>query len=678
MRHVRFIPSFILLLQFGWLTSGYAQHFPVQATFYAKPPYPINLSDYANPLGQSLSLKVILRDLNLGPTQVYFKFSVTGGGLSLSNPPRLGSQPVFTLTPGFVQTFTQADFGRYFNWEYLGVSPLVYAKPLVEGIYAFSVEVMDVLTNTSLSGAVPLPPVWLVVNDPPLLTFPANQSLVKILNPQNTVFQWMPRQRQANAVEYDFVLTELIVPANYGGNLQNLFLAQPPYYKTTTTNTTLLFGPGMPPLIPGRTYGFRVRARARMGFDDVGIFRNDGYSEIFTFTYGEKNRAPSITTARWDVDGKAVVVWSGNDQQIRYDLQYSDPFANIVNTLASAAIPVTASTAKSGTTRSANPVSGNGTAPTSILYNLESPTLTKLGNNTYSAKIALDNTRTYNFQVGGITAQATDQMLYSAPVFLAKLDWTTVAVTGITRDNNDYLAQLTGKSRRKNPNPLVATCQNPTVTPTDQTKNNIAIGDTLHVGGTDVRVVSTEYAQAVIKTTGGGSSAIKLYFSENFLINQYNEVISGYLTSEPTGKQIALVNANAEASGDVADQTIKKLGVQIDSLKTLANQIFDDTKYSVQNRVGNILRANFQLVSLKYRLADKQAALTACQNAVVTQLTTETNAQKKQDLQKLRTLLQTQIAENGRNLTNLTTYLDNYLLFSADVVSILLPKLFML
>ncbi|MBN8824299.1 MULTISPECIES: hypothetical protein [unclassified Spirosoma] len=502
MRYFRFITLYSLLFLIGLLTNGYAQHFPVQATFYAKPPYPINLADYANPLGQNLSLKVILRDLNLDPTQVYFRFTVTGGGLSLSNPPRLGSQPVFTLTPGFVQTFTQADFGRYFNWENLGVSPIVYSKPLGEGIYTFSVDVIDVLTNKSLSGAVPLPPVWLVVNDPPLLTFPANQSLVKVINPQNTVFQWVPRQRQANAVEYDFVLTELIVPANYGGNLQNLFLAQPPYYKTTTTNTTLLFGPGMPPLIPGRTYGFRVRARAKMGFEDVGIFRNDGYSEIFTFTYGEKNRAPSITTARWDVDGKAVVVWSGVDQQVRYDLQYRDPFANVVNAIAIVATPIMTSAIKSSNTTSGS----SATAPTSILYNLENPTLTKLGNNTYSAKIALDNTRAYNFQVGGITAQATDQMLYSAPVFLAKLDWTTVSVAGITRDNNDYLAQLTGKSRKKNPNPLVATCQNPTVNPTDQTKNNVAIGDTLHVGGTDVRVVSTEYAQAMIKTTGGGAA----------------------------------------------------------------------------------------------------------------------------------------------------------------------------
>jgi len=162
------------------------------------------------------------------------------------------------------------------------------------------------------------------------------------------------------------------------------------------------------------------------------------------------------------------------------------------------------------------------------------------------------------------------------------------------------------------------------------------------------------------------------------VINQYNEVISGYLTSEPTGKRISLVDGNADMSGDVTDQTIKRLGVQIDSLKTLGNQIFDESKNNVQNHVGFILRVNFQLVSLKNRLTEKQTALTACLNTVVNQLTTETNTQKKQDLQKLRTLLQTQVADNGRNLTNLTTYLDNYLLLGADVVSILLPKLFML
>ncbi|GAB3954019.1 hypothetical protein GCM10028805_38750 [Spirosoma harenae] len=657
MRNVRFIVFIVVLLSL--LQEGRAQHFPVQATFYSKPPYPIKLSDYANPLGQNLSLKVILRDLNLGPTQVYFKFSITSNRASFSNRPQPGNVPMFTLTPGIVQTFTQADFGRYFTWENLGISPTVYSQPLGEDIYNFSVEILDVLTNKSLSGAVTLPPVWLVVNDPPILSLPANQGFVKTQNPQNTIFQWLPRHRQANAVEYDFVLTELLVPANYNGNLQNLFLSQPPYYQATTTNTTILFGPAMPPLIPGRTYGFRVRARAKMGFEDVGIFRNDGYSEIFIFTYGEKNRAPTITSAKWDWDGKAVVTWSGIDQQIRYDLQYAQQ-------------PTIQSTGYLST------ILNSLTNPISILYGLQNPDLTKIGNNTYSSKLAIDNQKAYNFRVGGMTDLAADQTLYSDRVILQKFNWSSIAIAGVSRDNNDYLALLTGKSRKKNPTPLVATCQNPIVNPTDQTKNTIAIGDTLHVGGTDVRVITTEYAQAAIKTTGGGNTSIKLYFSENFQINQYNEVISGYLTSEPTGMQISLLAAGAGNSGDVADQSIRKLGIQIDSLKTVANKIYDDCKYNVQNRIGNILRVNYQMAGFKYKLVDKQTAITTCLNAINEKLSTETNAQKKQDLQKLRTQLQAQAVENQRNLTNLTAYLSKYLDFGTDAVSVLLPKLFML
>ncbi|MFN8347845.1 MAG: hypothetical protein U0X91_22770 [Spirosomataceae bacterium] len=616
-----------------WAERAYTQHFPVQATFYSKPPYPIQLSDYANPMGQNLTLKVLLRDLNLGPTQVYFRFRLASNRMTVGNPPFRGNVPLFTLTPGVVQTFTQADFGRYFEWNNLGMNAFSYAIPLPEGIYTFSVEIIDALTNKPLSKSEQLPPVWLIVNDPPLLTLPDNLSTQKLQNPQNLLFQWMPRHRQANTVEYEFTLTELLMPENFQGNPQNLFLSQPPYYKTTTTNTTLLYGPGFPPLIAGRTYGFRVRAKAKQGFEDIGLFRNEGYSEIFTFQYGEKNRAPVILSAKWDNDARPLLIWKGIDRHTQFEVFYKRT---------------------SDTQEASFP-----------FFSLSNPYLQKTGENTYAGKInaARDFKSGYTFRVSGITNVSGEAVLISVPVTLPPLDWSKITVNGITRDNEDYLMLLAGKSRKDNPNPLVATCQNPRINPTDTKTNAVALGDTLHAGGTDVIVMSEEYAKALIKTPGGGNTEVKLYYSADFKINQYNELIAGYLTGEVTNQRIRLLSSGSDiGETDIANQQLISLGVRTDSLKVLANQIHDQNKKVLaQPSAGSwVLNMTAALPELYSLLTAKQALIEASLKAVNEELTKNPNGPQRTQWQNLKNKLTSKSGEMQKNITNLNTFIQNF------------------
>ncbi len=653
MKRIRYIVLIGLILLS--LAEGMAQHFPVQATFYSKPPYPIILSDYASPVGQNLSLKVLLRDLNLGPTQIYFRFRISSNQMTIGNPPFRGNVPLFTLTPGVVQTFTQADFSRYFERTNLGMSPFSYAIPLMEGIYTFSVEVMDALTNKLLSKSEQLPPVWLIVNDPPLLTLPGNLSTQKLQNPQNLLFQWMPRHRQANTVEYEFTLTELLMPANFQGNPQNLFLSQPPYYRAKTLNTTLLYGPTLPPLIPGRTYGFRVRAKAKQGFEDIGIFRNDGYSEIFIFQYGEKNRAPRIISAKWDNDGKALITWSGVAQHVRFDFQHKPTYPLSKN-------------------------ASNSSKTSSVIYEVQNPNLVKAGPNTYATKMTLNNNIgvVHQFQVGGISSNPTDELFYSEPVFLEGIDWSKITINGITKDDEDYLVVLVGKSRKSNPTPLIGTCQNPKVNPTDTKNNPIALGDILHAGGNDVEVVSPEYAKATIKTANGGSSSIKLYFSENFKINQYNEVISGYLTSEITNQSIKLISADdPESTSDINSRPLKALGIKTDSLKVLANQIHIECTEALKAGIGNVPNVKGQVVRLVDLLQEKQTAIKESLKVIDLEISRESNQQNKQKLQTLKTMLNTKLPENQKNINNAKTFIEYYFGFNTYDLFTIFPRLFL-
>ena len=262
-----------------------AQLYPSQAVFTLSPPFPIYLSDYANPNANNLSVRLIYRDQTIGTRNIKLKFSITGQNFQASNISANVRMPEFTITAGQPLLLNQSDIYPYFLAENLDIPPSLYSQPLPEGMYTFGVEILDAFSNRPISGVLSSVPYWFVVNDPPIINLPLNGSKIMVTNPQNVVFQWTPRHKQATFMEYEFTLTEIIKPEGFDGNMQQLFFSQPPYYQTITNNTTLLFGPGEPPLIEGRHYMARIQARAKKGFEQIGIFRNDGFSEVINFQY---------------------------------------------------------------------------------------------------------------------------------------------------------------------------------------------------------------------------------------------------------------------------------------------------------------------------------------------------------------------------------------------------------
>lgn len=287
MRFTNYI-GFIFILG-CWLLSTQKsvaqQEYPFVAKINLTTPYPVYLNDYANPNQQSISLTLINRDLVLGSRSVRLKFFLEGIGFSIeSREAVVGASPVI-LDSGVPYVMPAGNIATYFRPENLNVAPNVYAQTLPEGTYRFGVQIFDAQTGKQLSVKTFTNYLWLKSNPPPFLNLPENQSFVAEQLPQNLVFQWTPRHFQLNNVEYEFILTELIVPNGFSGNLQHLFFSQPPYFTSTTRATSFLYGPTMPPLIKGRTYGWAVRAVARRGLDEISVFENRGYSEVHFFKY---------------------------------------------------------------------------------------------------------------------------------------------------------------------------------------------------------------------------------------------------------------------------------------------------------------------------------------------------------------------------------------------------------
>jgi len=113
------------------------------------------------------------------------------------------------------------------------------------------------------------------------------------------------------------------------GDAYQQFMSAIPKYQTTVSNsTTLIYSLTQPSLISGYTYAWRVRAKAKAGFEDVGLYRNDGYSNLFTFRYGDPCPAPQSLALEAKTSDQISATWQsppspqGAESRVRYKLAY--------------------------------------------------------------------------------------------------------------------------------------------------------------------------------------------------------------------------------------------------------------------------------------------------------------------------------------------------------------------
>ncbi len=310
---------YILLVMFLFSCALQAQVFPVNVTPQIVPPYSLKLSEYNTASSDKLILNLLLTDITESNRQVRLKFFVeNNAGLSIqSNDVVIGANPIF-LDGGIPLRLTNLDLQPYFALQNLrGINPQQYSVPLPEGLYRFCFEVFDAQSGQQISRK-SCATVYLVLNDPPFLNLPNRGEQVLMRDPQNIIFQWTPRHLNATNVEYEFTLAELW---DNQMDPQAAFLASRPLYQTNTFATTLLYGPAETSLLPDKTYGWRVRAMISDGISETSVFKNDGYSEIYYFTYTGKCAEPEYILAEAKNTTSEKILWQGVDH-LRYNVQY--------------------------------------------------------------------------------------------------------------------------------------------------------------------------------------------------------------------------------------------------------------------------------------------------------------------------------------------------------------------
>ncbi|MFO8030676.1 MAG: hypothetical protein R6U28_12520, partial [Cyclonatronaceae bacterium] len=157
---------------------------------------------------------------------------------------------------------------------------------------------------------------------PPQLMTPGNRTDLTMSTP---VFSWSPvLTRTAADLEYEFLLVEVFD----GQNPEDAIDANRPHHDQTLLNvTSFVYTPDLFPLESGRRYAWQVRA---FEAGDGLPIRNEGQSEIFTFTYDGSEVKPEDLANLERIPLVPEMAWIANPQEL--DAEDIGPFFELNGT----------------------------------------------------------------------------------------------------------------------------------------------------------------------------------------------------------------------------------------------------------------------------------------------------------------------------------------------------------
>ncbi|MCF8359439.1 MAG: hypothetical protein K9H26_11805 [Prolixibacteraceae bacterium] len=270
-----------------------AQTAPVNVSVNVVPPYTSALSDYID-TPNKLLISLTHNQPAIGPLEVYLSFSITGDeGLSIRSETGYKPGTSIYLQPGTIKVLSLDELGAMFNMNHLVTNGVVLTDVLSgaglpEDNYQVCVRVFDYLSDQPLSEDEPMgcSNIFFITNlEPPIITSPVCGDPISAQPFQNVIISWTIPPG-AFGIEYLFQLIEIPEGVDLDPNEAFNVSGFAPIYEATQMANMILLTSDRVSLIPGYTYAFRVKA-----VDPAGKyhFRNNGYSEVCTFTYTENS-----------------------------------------------------------------------------------------------------------------------------------------------------------------------------------------------------------------------------------------------------------------------------------------------------------------------------------------------------------------------------------------------------
>lgn len=271
--------------------------FPVQSTTRILPPYSVYLADYAVNGNNKLQCILVNRDATQTTYQVRLRLTVKLNGRVIMQTSPNYNPPAITLTPQMAQVFAGATLEPYLkseNLEFVGYSQDLYEqnRALPEGFYeigfaAFDYNRQDVQVSNDGYGFY-----FLAKNEPPLLNLPACNSKLQAQYSTPIRFTWMPRNtaslNSSASTYYRFFIYE-VNPR--GTNPNDIANSLPPIYVDSTPINQTFYDLMPTPVLFRDTFEYVWRVQA-VDFNGADLFRNNGVSEVCTFTWGGPGANP--------------------------------------------------------------------------------------------------------------------------------------------------------------------------------------------------------------------------------------------------------------------------------------------------------------------------------------------------------------------------------------------------
>ena len=309
---------YILFLLFS-LNLAAQVVYPIRSYTILQPPLPYNLNGFVSEPGK-INLNIIVDDVDLDQYAVKFRLHIEGNGIKLTTRPDFFQQPYYLEGAG-THTLTGFDLEDLLNPDNLifeGYSRNQYKKTgrLPEGVYRIWVDLYDYYRNVKVSMSSPgIAMIFLA--KAPRLSFPLNQTEIDSDLMQNIRFSWfsiLPADPLAD-VRYRFKLFEIRPD---GRDPYEITRVMQPVYQEETSQSSFVYDAGMPPLISGMSYAWKVEA---YDLENRVLFQNDGHSDVLSFRYGKSCVIPELSIN--EVKSKTVSLsWITDVVATEYTLAY--------------------------------------------------------------------------------------------------------------------------------------------------------------------------------------------------------------------------------------------------------------------------------------------------------------------------------------------------------------------
>ena len=264
---------------------------PVTIQILVQPPYSSHIEDYTSYENKLVMILTGQANTNMQPYLVYFKGFLQGdNGVRVETDDNYKPPQPVEIPAGGSISFNGSELD-FFSSEHMTITgtnakSIILSDGLPEGYYHICIRAFDYKTDQPLSGDEPIgcsQDFGIFHIDPPQVISPLCGENIMATESQNIVFSWTIPVNSPLNTQYTFTLTEL--QEGQDPNDAANAMVYPPFFETNTSTNSFVYSMADPPLEKGKTYIVQVRA---FDPDEKTEFKNDGYSEICTFTYGKK------------------------------------------------------------------------------------------------------------------------------------------------------------------------------------------------------------------------------------------------------------------------------------------------------------------------------------------------------------------------------------------------------